>query len=63
MSLVRDAFATVKRIALLDADVRRIEDRLAVLDQRSLDHETRISHIEGVIQFAFRGGPPRLPKR
>ena len=63
MSLLRDAFATVRRIAALDTDVRRLEREIEKLDQRTYDHGNRISRIEGLIEFATRGGPPRLPKR
>lgn len=65
MSMIGDAFATLRRLMVMDGDLQRMKDALDRSGQRLDDHNDRLVRIEALIEFSGYGrrpGTPRLPR-
>lgn len=64
MSFWCDLFGDVKKIVVLNDDVRRLESQVERLSERMAQQGERIARIEGAIGWARTElPPPRLPSR
>lgn len=70
MSAFRDALAALKKVVLIEENVSRLQQDMAILTdemRRNRDYtasvDRRVAVIEGTIQgFNMAAGAPRLPK-
>ncbi len=61
MSMIGDAFAAVRRLMLMDAEIERMKQAIAAHDARLQTQNDRLVRIETVMEFA-RPAPPRPPR-
>ena len=66
MSFWRDLLGDIKRIAMVQDDVRRLDVQVQKIDDRLSQQGERIARLEGMVGWVRPTGstrPPRLPDR